>query len=242
MEIVWNPFYNIRQGDYSQSTGPGPWKEIRDKYDRKFNSMSTDQLFHYIKICGSGSSRTIARYQMWVYTREKFHGLTGTDAAAEYKNTMISILMKLKTRLDEELQIFDDIKNVREVMVGEISLSDHTALFCVHKKMVQMSKKVDVPRINRYQSRLSDFRSRLETGFEINRISYLIDYLPRIQRAQEMERARVAREQEVERRRVAREQEMERRRVAERTEERRKRKRQAPQRLNITTTKSRSYL
>ena len=237
----WSPFRNIWRGDFSRSTGPGPWEKLRDKYDRKMDSMSSDQLFHYIRLFGSRSIRIITFDQMRVYTTPKFHGLSGIDAAAEYKNTMISILMKFETRLDEELQIFEDIKNVREVMVGEISLSDHIALFCVHKHMVKMSKMVNVSRINRYQSRLSDFRSRLESGFEINRIRYLIEYLPQIQREQEMERARVAREQEFERRRVAREQDLERRRVAERTEERRKRKRQAPERLNITTTKSKSY-
>ena len=215
--VIWNPFRNILEGDPSRSTGPGPWKEIRDKEFRKINSMSLEQLFHHIRHAGDDSITLITFYQMALYPRGKFYGLSGPDAAAELKNTMISILMKFKTRLDEELQIFEDIKNVREVMVGEISLSDHIALFCVHKHMVKMSKMVNVSRINRYQSRLSRFRSKLESGFEENRIRYL-DFLQEIQRQQEMER------------------------VADRTEERRKRKRQAPERLNITTTKSKSYL
>ena len=214
--VIWNPFRNIWEGDYYRSTGPGPWKEIRDNEFRKINSMSIDQLFHHIRHAGSNSITVIRIYQVWMYQMryDKFYGLSGADAAAEYKNTMTSILMKLKTRLDEELQIFDDIKNVREVMVGEISLSDHTALFCVHKHMVQISKMANVSRINRYQSRLSNFVSKIESGFEENYNRYLNEYLPQIQRDEAMERA----------------------------EERRKRNRQAPQRLNITNTKSKSYL
>ena len=199
----WNPFRN-----YERSTEPGYWKTFQDEEFQKITSMSTDQLFDYIRHLVFSSIEWMAVYHMMVLA------YNGQDVAAEYKNTMLSILMKLKGRLGEELQIFDDIQNVREVMTGEISLPDHTALFCVHKHMVRMSKMVNVSMIRRYLSGLSKLISKLESGFEENRNRYLNEILPRRQREEEMERA----------------------------EARRKRKRRAPERLNITSTKSKSYL
>ena len=61
-----------------------------------------------------------------IYARRSFHGLSGPDAAAEYGNTIFSILMKLKDCLDQEIQIFRDIKNVRKLMVSGVSVSNHT--------------------------------------------------------------------------------------------------------------------
>ena len=205
----WNPFRN-----YERSTEPGYWKTFQDEEFQKITSMSTDQLFDYINHVVSSSVELIRSNHWMVLLHRMISGLPGPDAATEYENAVISILMKLKQRLGEELQIFDDIQNVKEVMTGEISLSDHTALFCVHKHMVRMSKMVNVSIIRRYLSGLSKLISKLESGFEENRNRYLNEILPRRQREEEMERA----------------------------EARRKRKRRAPERLNITSTKSKSYL
>ena len=205
----WNPFrYTWEQHNYEQATVPGPWKQFQDEEFQKITSMSTDQLFDYIRHLVFSSIEWMAVYHMMVLA------YNGQDVAAEYKNTMLSILMKLKGRLGEELQIFDDIQNVREVMTGEISLPDHTALFCVHKHMVRMSKMVNQPRIRKYLSALSKFMSKLESGFEKNRHRYLNDILPQRQRREEMIRAAA----------------------------RRRRNRRAPERLNITSTKTKSYL
>ena len=201
---------------YRHTTDPSPWRRFQDEELQRIISMSTDQLFGYIRhvVTSYNIIQSMMVYHMMALAYS-FHGLPGPDIAAEYKNTMLSLLMKLKGRLAEELQIFDDIQNVREVMTGEISVSDHTALFCVHKKMVQMSEslpeRVNEPRIRKYLSHLSRFISKLESGFEENDNRYLNELLPQ-------------------------------RELMERAEARRKRKRRAPERLNITSTKSRSYL
>ena len=118
------------------------------------------------------------------------------------------------------MKICDDINNVREVMVGDISISDHTALFCVYKNMVRKNKMIEESKIRNYSSKLTNFISVLKQIFENN-----IDrYLNRFRNQRDRERIKNYFD-------------------AYRTlAQWGKRKRQAPERLNITSTKKKSYL
>ena len=98
---------------------------------------------------------------------------------------MISILMELKNRIEKELQIFDDIQNVRDVMVGDISMSDHTALFCVHEHMVRRSKMVKAKKIRRYIAKISNFIKEIEALFSLHYFN--------LQQEEEKERLRTRR-------------------------------------------------
>lgn len=202
----WNPMTSIVDYDL-QSTGPGPWKIIQEQEFQKIASLSTDQLLDYIKYAARADCWAIGRLHSAVYNSSIIFGLSGPDAATEFENTMISIVMKLKNQLEEQLQIFDDITNVREVMVGDISISDHTALFCVHKHMVRRSKMVRAKKIRRYIAKKMSFLIReIESLFALHYLN--------LQKEELRERLQV----------------------------RRMRKRRAPARLNITSTKKKSYL
>ena len=83
----------------------------------------------------------------------------------------------------EKLKIFDDIKNVREVMAGNISIPDHTALYCVHKHMVRNSKRIETSKIRNYLSALTNFITNLKEIFKRNHDRYF--YRIRQQRALE---------------------------------------------------------
>ena len=169
--MAWNPIGSILdERDYIRSVTwtindlydprPGTFKRVQDREFQMIVSMSKTQVINYGKYVLTSRSNSMILIKIdhgLIYTRRSFHGLSGPDAAAEYGNAIISILMKLKDRLDQEIQIFRDIKNVRKVMVSGVSLSDHTVLFCVHEHMVKMSKTVNVSRIRRYLSRLNLF-------------------------------------------------------------------------------------
>ena len=120
----------------------------------------------------------------------------------------------------EKLKIFDDIKNVREVMAGNISIPDHTALYCVHKHMVCNSKKIETSKIRNYLSALTNFIANLKEIFKRNHDRYF--YSIRQDRALERAEAYFAAN-----------------RAAAQLG---KRTRRAPERLNITSTKKKSYL
>ena len=201
----WNPMTKIRDYDL-HSAGPETWKIIQEEEFQKITSLSTDQLFDYIKYVVRADFWTIGRYYSAVYNSSLMFGSSGPDAATEFENTMISIVMKLKNRLEEELQIFDDIQNVREVMVGNISLSEHTAMFCVYNHMVRISKRIRASKIRRYIAKVSFCIKEIKSIFEIHYF------------------------------------ELEQEELRERLQARRRRKRRAPERLNITSTKQKSYL
>ena len=116
-----------------------------------------------------------------------------------------------------ELDIFDDIRNVRKIMVGDISLPDHIALFCVHEHLVRMSK-IRVPIIRKYQSELSHFISKVFLQFTLTNREYWFDFYHR----QEMELLESRKDIAIYNRPL--------------------RQRKAPERLNITSTKAKSYL
>ena len=100
-------------------------------------------------------------------------------------------------------------------MVGNISIPDHTALFCVHQHMVRRNKMIEESKIRNYSIRLSNFMSVLREIFQRN-----VDrYLSRIQNERARERAKNYF-------------------AAYRTlAQWEKRKRQPPERLNIASTK-----
>ena len=120
----------------------------------------------------------------------------------------------------EKLKIFDDINNVREVMAGYISIPDHTALYCVHKYMVRNSKRIETSKILNYLSALTNFITNLKEIFKRNHDRYFY----RIRQQQALERAEAYFAANLA--------------VAQLG----KRTRRAPERLNITSTKKKSYL
>ena len=198
----WNPLRRIEE--YDTESG-GPWKIIQEEECQKIVSLSSEELFSYINHAVRTDFWWISRHHSVVYECDFIFGLTGLDAANEYEKTLMSIVMKLKNRLEEELQIADDIRNVRQVMSGNISISDHTALFCVHKHMVRMRNTARASKIRRYMEKMAYFIENIEAIFKF--------YHWHLQQEEEKERL----------------------------EARRSRKRRAPERLNITSTRKKSY-
>jgi len=105
-------------------------------------------------------------------------------------------------------------------MVGNISIPDHTALFCVHQHMIRKNKMIEESKIRNYFITLTNIISVLKDIFQRN-----VDrYLSRIRNERARERAKNYF-------------------AAYRTVAQwGKRKRQAPERLNIASTKKKSYL
>ena len=163
----WNPLTRIE--DYDLESG-GPWKIIQDEECQKIASLSTGELFSYINHVVRTNWWSITVHHSAVYEYDIIFGITGTHAANKYENTMMSIVMKLKNRLEEELQISDDIQNVREVMAGNISISDHTALFCVHKHMVRMRNTARASKIRRYMEKMTYFIQNIEALFRMHHL------------------------------------------------------------------------
>ena len=114
-----------------------------------------------------------------VYNCEFIFGMTGPDAANEYEKTLMSIVMKLKNRVEEELQIADDIQNVRKVMTGNISISDHTALFCVYKRMRNTAR---ASKIRRYIDKMAYVIEKIETVFRLHHWRLQQEEMERLER------------------------------------------------------------
>ena len=127
-----------------------------------------------------------------------------------------------------ELILFDDIKNVEKVMVGDISTLDYTALWLVHKRMLKTAEIASKTKINEYLSKLSGFTSNLNFAFDCNYKHYLVRQYNqrRVQRAAD----KMVRAEDREAESIIY------------LSNRPKRDRRAPERLNITTTKSKKYL
>ena len=128
----WNPLTGIEEYDIDSAA---PWKMIEEEECEKIISMSIEELFSYINHVVRTDYWWIHRHHSVVYEFDMIFGMTGPDAAKEYEKTLMSIVMELKNRVEEELQISDDVQSVRKVMTGNISISDHAALSCVYKRM-----------------------------------------------------------------------------------------------------------
>ena len=191
----WNPLTRIEDYLDDLESGGNPWKIIQEEEFQKIASFSTGELFSHINHVERTDYRMISRHH------SVFYGFYGPDVANDYEKTLISIVMKLKNRLEEELQISDDIQNVREVLTGNISISDHTALSCVFKRMRNTAR---ASKIRRY----------------IDKMAYVIESFEALFRFHHW---RLEQEE------------------MERLEARRSRKRRAPERLNIASTKKKSY-
>ena len=127
-----------------------------------------------------------------------------------------------------ELTLYDDIKNVEEVMVGDISTLDYTALWLVHKRMLKIAEIASTTKINEYLSKLYGYTSKLNFAFDCNYSHFLVRQYNqrRAQRAADKMARTENREAE----------------SINYLRNRPKRDRRAPERLNITSTKSKSYL
>ena len=73
-----------------------------------------------------------------------------------------------------ELTLYDDIKNVEEVMVGDISTLDYTALWLVHKRMLKTAEIASTTKINEYLSKLYGYTSKLNFAFNCNYSHFLV--------------------------------------------------------------------
>ena len=87
-----------------QKTELGPWERVREEESKKIAQMSIYQLFDYIQfIVDSDSVKNIETHHCWImfhnHRSEEIFRVSGLDAAAEYKQTIISILAKLKSQL-----------------------------------------------------------------------------------------------------------------------------------------------
>ena len=73
-----------------------------------------------------------------------------------------------------ELTLYDDIKNVEEVMVGDISNLDYTALWLVHKRILKTAEIASTTKINEYLSKLYGYISKLNFAFDCNYSHFLV--------------------------------------------------------------------
>ena len=160
----WNPLTRIE--DYDMESGR-PWNIIQEEECEKIASLSTEELFSYINYAVSTEYGAIMVHHASVYECDFIFGITGPDAANEYEKTLIAIVMKLKNRLEEEKQISDDIQNVRKVMTGNISISDHTALSCVYKRM---RNTASASKIRRYMEKMTDLIKNVEAIFQLHHL------------------------------------------------------------------------
>ena len=109
----WDPFkcvWNDRDYPWNngitdkQLTEPGPWDRVLEEESQKIVSMSISQIFDYIQfIVDSDSDWKIQGRHNWIISHnlrpKEIFRVSGLDAAAEYKQTIISILAKLKSQL-----------------------------------------------------------------------------------------------------------------------------------------------
>ena len=113
-------------------------------------------------------------------------------------------------------------------MDGDISTLDYTALWLVHKRMLKTAEIASTTKINEYLSKLYGYTSKLNFAFDCNYSHFLVRQYNqrRAQRAADKMARTENREAE----------------SINYLRNRSKRDRRAPERLNITSTKSKSYL
>ena len=103
-KCVWNDDSQSSQWWHNgitdkQKTEPGPWKRVREGEWKKMISMSMPQLFDYIKLIVDSRWRIEAHFS-WILKSDEIFRVSGSAAAAEYKQTITSILVKLKSYLE----------------------------------------------------------------------------------------------------------------------------------------------
>ena len=222
--------------------------------------MSISQVFDYVQfVVDSDSDWKIQASHRWIMLDnvrpEEIFKVSSLSAATEYKKTINFMLTKLQSRLAGktslkkgesmrltkrnfytllilgELILYDDIKNVEKVMAGDISTLDYTALRLVHKRMLKTAEIASKTNIKEYLSKLSGFTFHLNLLFDKNYNHYVVRQigLYNQRRAQRVvDKIVLAEDREAESIIYLR--------------NRPKRDRRAPERLNITSTKSKSYL
>ena len=121
--MTWNPIGSILdERDYIRSVTwtindlydprPGTFKRIQDRDFQMIDSMSLTEIINYAKYVLTSRSNSMILIKIdhgLIYTRRSFHGFSGPDAAAEYGNTIISILRKVKDRLDQPAHVRDNL-------------------------------------------------------------------------------------------------------------------------------------
>ena len=102
-------------------------------------------------------------------------------------------------------------------MLGNIAVPDHIVLSCVYSKLIRL-KKIRLPKIREYQSELQHFIKNVFLRFTLTNREYWFDYYTR----QEMELLEARKDIAIYNRPL--------------------RRRKAPERLNINSTKAKSYV
>ena len=207
------------------------WIAVENEECKKINSMSNVQLFDYIQHIISDPKRSAepieTQYISYLGSTEIFD-LDSWDAAHHFECTIKNVLIALVRRLEGKYQLKswlinrfwfsgelsgDDMRNVKEVMVGDISLADHTALSCIHKYMIRMNKR-RVPIIRQYKFELEEFIINISNMFAILDGNHLME-IREMQWQEEQDNMAI--------------------------KNRPRRQRKAPERLNITSCKGKSY-
>ena len=207
------------------------WTAVENEECQKISSMSNVQFFDLIEHILSDPKRSAepieTQYVSYLGSRE-IYDLDGWDSARYFKYAIKNVLRSLVRRLEGKFQLKswlidrfwfsgelsgDDIRNVKEVMVGDISLADHTALTCIHKYMIRMNKR-RVPIIRKYKFELEEFITNITNMFAILDGNHLME-IREMQWQEEQDNMAI--------------------------KNRPRRQRKAPERLNIISCKGKSY-
>ena len=156
------------------------WKMDADLEAQKIDKMTRSQLIEYVMdLTGlQDSCRWNMRKQFADLVNKNFQD--GRRADIVFRETIKSIFEKLQSRLNdvnlvdvECVYTTEDIRSIEEVMTGDISTSDYTALFLVHHCMVKKGKHILYDRETTKQRIENRKHSRNLSGF-IHRLQNLI--------------------------------------------------------------------
>ena len=143
---------------------PETWKIKANEESQKIDEMSRVALIEYIKdFTGTPVATVNLKKQLLEFVDKDFED--GRPAQVVFRETMKSIFDKLQTRLGEfdvhHIHETDDIRNVRKLMTGDISTSDYTVLYLVHRHMVKKAKQIETMK----QKQENGKYSRILLGF-----------------------------------------------------------------------------
>ena len=159
------------------SNGAAPWIKEPWKESEKIDSMSRNELIEYVRDFTSSpppASDVRNLFQsMYRMTLEYGNGLVycAQDIfileMQQIFNNLNHRLKKIEKQLDCIYHV-DDTTNVKVVMAENISTSDHTALFLVHRFMTQKQLEIENQRdgVQKLRRDLFWFKHRLEVCIE----------------------------------------------------------------------------
>lgn len=95
----WDPFKGVWNNP-NWAIGNGPWKMVQEKEFQKIACMSTAQLFDYINFVIQTPIYKMEGEHLRILRIENTFETPGRYAADEYKNTINSVLVELKSLLE----------------------------------------------------------------------------------------------------------------------------------------------